>query len=115
MGFLSFTVNTYEQHFGKEKKQVEDEDEIQLTHLQNSSVRYLSSHPRTKTCYQVIRSDNHNFLPNIVGGWFPERGEDRNTKAYYYAAMLAILKPWRDLGQLKSEGDTWELAFLAYM
>jgi hypothetical protein len=51
MGFLSFTVNTYEQRFGKKKKQVEDEDEIQLTHSQNSSVRYLSSHPRTETCY----------------------------------------------------------------
>jgi hypothetical protein len=38
MGFLSFTVNMYERRFGKEKKQVEDEDEIQLTHLQNSSV-----------------------------------------------------------------------------
>jgi hypothetical protein len=50
-----------------------------------------------------------------VGGWFPERGEDENIKAYYYAAMLAILKPWRDLGQLKSEGNTWESAFLAYM
>jgi hypothetical protein len=35
---MEFTVNMYERHFGKEKKQVEDEDEIQLTHLQNSSV-----------------------------------------------------------------------------
>jgi hypothetical protein len=105
----------HERRFGKEKKQVEDKDEIQLTHSQNSSVQYLLSHPRTETCYQVIHSDNHNFLPNIVGGWFPERGEDENTKAYYYVAMLAILKPWRDLGQLKSENNTWESAFLAYM
>jgi hypothetical protein len=44
-----------------------------------------------------------------------ERGTDESAKAYHYMAMLAILKPWRDYGQLKDEGDTWESAFTAYM
>jgi hypothetical protein len=54
----------------KKKKQVKDKDEIQLTHSQNSSVQYLSSHLRTEICYRVIRSDNHNFFLILWEGGF---------------------------------------------
>jgi hypothetical protein len=38
-----------------------------------------------------------------------------NTKAYYYALMLALLKPWRNIGYLKDKDQTWESAFNGFM
>ena len=63
----------------------------------------------------MARPENHNFLPNIVGPWFPRRDGEESTKPYYYAAMLALLKPWRDLRQLKDDNESWESAFMAFI
>ena len=114
MGFLTFVVETYERRLGKETKNTED-DEDEITHTRNLSTRYLSNHPKATSHCRIARADNHNFLPNIVGSWFPRRDGDESTKTYYFAAMLALLKPWRDLRQLKEEGVSWESAFTGYM
>jgi hypothetical protein len=115
MGFLSFTVETYERRLGKQTKDVDDNGEDEMIHSRNPFARYLSNHPKVDTHYRTLRSENHNFLPNIVGSWFPRRDGEESASAYYYAAMLAVLKPWRDLRQLKSEDETWELAFTTYI
>ena len=62
-----------------------------------------------------MRCQNHNFLPNIVGSWLPRRDGGDDTKSYYYASMLALLKPWRNLFDLKDEHESWETAFNLYI
>jgi hypothetical protein len=63
----------------------------------------------------VYRSENRTVLPNIVGPWFPRRDGDESTKPYYYASMLALLKPWKTLDELKINFHTWEDAFTNFM
>ncbi|KAG1758309.1 hypothetical protein EDD22DRAFT_735186, partial [Suillus occidentalis] len=75
---------------------------------------YLSDHPKHSTHWRVTRSAGHNTLPNIVGPWFP-RSDDEDIHDYYCASMLSLLKPWRQLAQLKTEQQTWEEAFLAFI
>jgi hypothetical protein len=58
-----------------------------------------------------LRSKDHHFLPNIVGSWFPRRDGEESMKPYYYGSMLALLKPWRRLEELKDENEIWETAF----
>lgn len=121
MGFLSFTVETYERRISQ--RNVEENIENDNTDLSsqsnsdsmNPNCRYLTNHPKSKTHYRVCRSENHNTLPNIVGPWLPRRDREDDTKSYYYAAMLAFLKPWRNLHQLKSCEETWEMAYNVYM
>jgi hypothetical protein len=62
-----------------------------------------------------MRCENHNLLPNIVGSWLPRRDGGDDTKSYYYASMLALLKPWRNLFDLKDEDENWETAFNLYI
>ena len=63
----------------------------------------------------MCRSENHNFLPNIVGPWLPQCDGEDSTRPYYYASMLALLKPWRELEDLKRDDENWEFAFNTFM
>jgi hypothetical protein len=116
MGFLTFVVETYERRLknettGSEKEQRENSGSSPMT----ESGRYMNDHSRSSTHVRVCRADNHNTLPNIVGPWLPRRDGEESTRPFYFAAMLAFLKPWRDLNRLKNDGDTWESAFDRYM
>ncbi|KAI9069329.1 hypothetical protein FKP32DRAFT_1556688, partial [Trametes sanguinea] len=44
------------------------------------------------------------------GPWFP-RNDDPDVRDFYCASMLMLLKPWRDLRQLKLPSQTWQEAF----
>lgn len=76
---------------------------------------YMQLHPKSTTHVQVRRFENHVYLPNIVGPWLPRRDGDEESKPYYYAAMLALLKPWRNLEALKETLESWEEAFTMFM
>ena len=117
MGFLSFTVETYERRVVMQNLHVEDtEDNEESRHISsNEGCGYLQSHPKKGTHTRVYRSETHNCLPNIVGSWLPRRDGEENTRPYYYASMLALLKPWRELEELKGDFETWESAFNIFM
>lgn len=116
MGFLAFTVETYERRIEMENKSNEqDVDEASRDSTINRYGQYLTDHPKASTHTRVYRPEDHNCLPNIIGPWLPRRDGEENTKAYYYASMLAFLKPWRDLRDLKDACDTWKDAFDKYM
>jgi len=76
----------------------------------NQRSQYLTSHPKQSTHCRVLRTNFHNMLPNIVGPWFPHR-DDLQKQNIYFASMLALLRPWRQLSQLKSKDRTWETEF----
>lgn len=116
MGFLTFTVETYERRLKNEEGYVEaDNDGNESIQENHEDRQYLLGHPKHATHIRVSRSENHNSLPNIVGPWFPRRDGEETTKAFYYASMLALLKPWRDLRNLKKEDQNWDDEFDTFM
>ena len=117
MGFLTYTVETYERRMrGKEIGHTEEEnDENESIQRTDSIGRYLPPHPKSSTHVRIRCMENHNFLPNIVGPWFPRRDGEDSTKPFYYASMLALLKPWRDLRELKEEDENWEYRFNLFL
>ena len=77
----------------------------------NDCVPYQSMHPHHQTKQCILRREDHNALPNFIGGKFPrEKGPDSHE--LYCASMLVLLKPWRQLStDLKDTDETWEDAF----
>ncbi|KIO06695.1 hypothetical protein M404DRAFT_44380, partial [Pisolithus tinctorius Marx 270] len=62
----------------------------------------------------IMRSPHHNTLPNFIGQYFPSC-DDEDQQSFYYASMLMLLKPWRNLQiDLKDPSETWEEAFNAF-
>jgi hypothetical protein len=116
MGFLSFTVETYDRRITTEEKRCLRENNASENSMSsNENSRYQPLHPKRNTHIRVCRSENRTVLPNIVGPWFPRRDGDESTKPYYYASMLALLKPWRNLGELKFNCESWEDTFTHFM
>ena len=113
MSFLTYMVETYERRIReRDSGHIEDDnDDNESTQVG----QYLSPHPKCTTHIRVRRMENHNFLPNVVGPWFPRRDGEESTKPFYYASMLALLNPWRDLRDLKEENETWENRFNIFM
>ena len=75
----------------------------QKGHLMINPSHYLFDHPKHTTHFQIAWTKFHNFLPNIIGPWFPCHDGKDVLKAFYYASMLTLLKPWRNLQHLKGE------------
>jgi hypothetical protein len=118
LNFFDFIVGTYEKY--KEKR--DNVDEIHEDgNIENRGRKrnihgcYLASHPKHNTHIRIQRSEHHNNLPNLVGPWFPKRDDIHNDNDFYYASLLALLKPWRDLKSLKSVGQTWEQEFERFL
>ncbi|KAM6489507.1 hypothetical protein JOM56_015064 [Amanita muscaria] len=99
---------------GKER-QAEEVAECSETRGRKRNVRseYMSGHPNPNKI-QVVRSDNHNTLPNFVGPWIP-REDDPETRQYYSCVMLALLKPWRTLKDLTGGSSSWAEALEEYL
>jgi hypothetical protein len=113
---LQFFVNTWEDDVRKQGTQPESLDsDMTDQHRRpgrrpNQRVPYLSDHPNHGKKTRVMRSSGHNTLPNFIGRYFPRR-DDPTIYSFYCACMLLLLKPWRDIGDLKSSSQTWESAF----
>jgi hypothetical protein len=58
--------------------------------------------------HRKARQNGHNHLPNFIGKQFP-RAEEGNYRAseYHASCMLLLLKPWRKVGELRGENETW--------
>lgn len=99
--YLDFILGTYD---GKKK------DITSCEHrAANVRVLYRDDEHRGNRC-RIIRSLGHETMPYIPGQWFPKRDETKND-FLFEAAMLAFLKPWRTVRDLKTETETFEHAF----
>ena len=74
---------------------------------------YLPAHPHSRKRCQVIRPENHKNLISIPGQYFP-RNDIPEKYDLYCASMLALLKPWRDLSDLRALHPSWSSAFAAF-
>jgi len=70
---------------------------------------YLAQHPKHSTHCQIIRSAGHNTLPDIVGPFFPN--EKAGDPEHYYASVLALLRPWHDIKEIKHGYNTFQMAY----
>ncbi|KAG9098617.1 hypothetical protein FS749_003397 [Ceratobasidium sp. UAMH 11750] len=108
--FLDYFVNTYEERIRKKAIDEPDEElEVNAStrgRPQNPRAPYQPAHPRTQTHQRVVRSNGHRNLPDVVGPWFARR-DDPEVYALHCASALALLKPWRDLAELKAGCSTW--------
>ena len=89
-----FVKNTYEQ----------------APRLSGRGIKYLDSHPQSKSMVRYIRAIGHNCIAEFRGR-YPPRSDIPDQRDMYCASMLTLLKPWRRWEDLKRETETWEDAF----
>lgn len=80
----------------------------------NQRCRYLEGHPRCESHQRVLRTPGHNTIPKTVGAFYPSH-DDPDRRDFFFASMLAICKPWRQLADLKQDDETWEAAYDTFM
>ena len=66
-----------------------DDDDEHVQSMIDPS-HYLFDHPKHTTHFQIAQTKFHNFLPNIIGPWLPRCDGKDDSKAFYYASMLAL-------------------------
>lgn len=113
MSFIDYFVNTYEERTRIQAQSNEEpnEDNEEIPGRRGGRPRdiraaYQADHPRSSTMHRVIWSTGHRNLPNIIGPWL-ERNDDPTTYPLHCASVLACLKPWRALEELKSDCTSW--------
>ncbi|KAH9026126.1 hypothetical protein EDB85DRAFT_1893542 [Lactarius pseudohatsudake] len=79
----------------------------------NTCVPYQENSGRTGHC-RVLRSDGHKTMPYFTGQWFPKHNEN-DENGLFFALMLALLKPWTSLADIKHEHETFREAFLNFV
>jgi len=124
--FLDFLLDTYDEP----KKAVQhthdtsttviedtwngDEDQVVTAsgkrgRPRNRRIPYQIEHSKHELKVRVLRSAGHNKHPSIIGPHLP-RSDDIDHNEFYCAVMLALLKPWRNLNELKNLETTWSEA-----
>jgi hypothetical protein len=53
-------------------------------------------------------------MPYFPGKWFPKH-EEQNTNRLFEASMLALLKLWRTITELKTANETFHEVFECFM
>ena len=91
MGFLSFTVETYERCITSEKIEEVGNRNGTDQHTNHPS-RYLANHLKTSSHYRVLQADHHNSLPNTVGPWFPRPSVSWQISSALFGTFLLIEK-----------------------
>jgi hypothetical protein len=76
---------------------------------QSERVPYLEGTGHGDQC-RIIRSQDHETMPNFVGDWFP-RNDVPELQDIYHASMLALFTPWTDISNLKLPSQTFKQAF----
>ncbi|KAH9958182.1 hypothetical protein BGW80DRAFT_1256940 [Lactifluus volemus] len=124
---LQFFVDTYEERVKQAVVNTADSDSDSEAVTQENNrpcgmgrpkhdrVRYREGHPKANLCQRVIRPQGHRNLPNFMGRYFP-RNDDPEIGDFYYASVLMLLKPWRNVGtDLKGENDSWSSAYQTFV
>ncbi|KAG2741371.1 hypothetical protein P692DRAFT_20752861, partial [Suillus brevipes Sb2] len=59
---------------------------------------------------RVIRTEGHETMPHFPGNWFPPASDEEHHE-FHCASMLALLKPWRDITDIKKPSDSFSSTF----
>jgi hypothetical protein len=96
--FLDYFINTYDTDDAG-RKMITVNREGGCSHPHNERVAYKEGTGRDNCC-QIICSQGHETLPNFIWQWFPW-DNDSQLQELHAACMIALLKPWQTLGELK--------------
>ena len=119
MSFFFFMLDTYDAkakhvEVGMGDHQVTEEGGHGLRgRPPNQRVPYRQGFTRAGRC-RVMRTSGHETLPHFMGGWFP-RNDKPNERELYCASILALLKPWTDLSELKADDENFEQPFRSFV
>lgn len=109
MNLLSFVLDTYD----AKAEQGDDADLRRGGRPLNRRVLYRQGFTKSGRC-RVFRTTGHETLPQFMGGWFP-RNDRPAERELYCASMLVLLKPWKDLSELKTDDETFEQVFASFI
>ena len=100
--FLSFFLDSYDGFPVKQSDNLRGR-------RPNTRIAYREGTGRDGHC-RVIRSPGHETMPYFPGQWFPKKNPD-DCNGIFEASMLALLKPWRSLTDLKRPNQTFREAY----
>ena len=100
--FLSFFLDSYDGFPVKERDSLRGR-------RPNTRIAYREHTGRDGHC-RVIRSPGHETMPYFPGQWFPKQNPD-DCNGIFEASILALLKPWRSLTDLKGPEQTFREAY----
>lgn len=100
--YMDFVLDTYDGKMLPEKTSTQGRS-------RNMRVPYRDNTGRSGRC-RILRSPGHETMPYIPGPWLPKRKED-DQGGLYEACILALLKPWSSLVELKGEHQNFRQAY----
>lgn len=101
-GYLDFFLQTYD-------KAMPTHEEGCRGRPQSIKIPYREHSVHQNRC-RILRGEQVEVIPNFPGKWFANR-DNPQDRPLYCASMLALLKPWRCLADLKSSSETFVDAF----
>ena len=114
---MEYFVDTYkadmEKHYMHSTNDTTDQHQ-RPGQKQNECILYLPAHPKYQQKLRVKWTRGHNQLPNFIGRFFP-CSDDPDIRDFYCASMLLLLKPWREVTDLKLPSQTWSQAFDSFL
>ena len=100
--YLDYFLGTYDGLVLKER-------ESRRGRTPNTRVPYREGANRNGHC-RIIRSVGHETMPYFPGEWFPKKVEDEQN-GLFEAYMLALLKPWRSVTDIKPHNQSFREAY----
>jgi len=100
--YLDYFLGTYD-------SKVRNSNDCHHGLIANICVPYHQNQNRAGHC-RVLRPPGHETMPYFLSQWFP-KCDHKNVNSLFEASMLALLKPWRSLTDLKTENKTFQHAF----
>jgi hypothetical protein len=76
-------------------------------------VPYLESSGHMNHC-RIVKAANHETMPYFPGQWFPKR-DAMDTSGQFEACMLALLKPWRSITDIKGMHETFNDTYNSFL
>jgi hypothetical protein len=119
MSLLTFLLDTYDTKADREDEAQEQQMESGYSdprssgRVRNTRVPYRQGFNKVGRC-RIYRTEGHETLPQLVGRWLPRNDRPRERELYC-AAVLALLKPWYDLSELKANTEDFEQVFEAFV
>lgn len=103
LSYLDFFLNTYDMRSDRDPSAVHKSDgtSVLVPYKQDS---HHAGHVR------VIRTEGHETMPHFPGNWFPPASDEEHHE-FHCASMLALLKPWRDITDIKKPSDLFSSTF----
>lgn len=101
--YLDYFLGTYDGYVLKER------GPSRRGQTPNTRVPYREGANRDGHCH-IIRSVGHETMPYFLGEWFPKPIEE-DDNGLFEVYMLALLKPWRSVTDLKHGDQTFREAY----